>query len=480
MALGPGLIAGITDRILSLHGWAALAIVFAVPALEASAFAGFVFPGEIAVLLGGVLAFEHRISLPAAIIAAVAGAIIGDSVGYLIGRLWGRSLLRGTLGKLPLIRHRLDESLDRAQAYVKRRRGSAVFFGRFTAALRVLVPGLAGMSQIHFPTFLAYNAAGGILWGAGFVLLGYAAGASYRQVETIAGKIGLVLLGVIVIALALNALVRRSDRLRPLGDRLAATAAPAWVRRRFPQQVAWTRRRLEPGSPIGFWLTFTVSAGAMAAWAFGGLTQDVIGHDDVVRRDPRVESFVINHRTHALTAIMKVVTWFGSTAVLIPIGGALGGYVLLRRRDWRPGAMMAIVLAGALALYDIVKPAVGRARPPIGFWIGPSSGHSFPSGHATQSIAFYGMAALILGAGRAARVKTWLWVTAAAIVFLVGASRLYLGAHWLSDVLGGWALGATWLALVVAITLALAGSGRTRLKMGELTMRSGVGYPCPS
>src|SRR5712692_3607442 len=121
----------ILDRILSLHGWVALAIVFGLPALEASAFVGFVFPGEIAVLLGGVLAYQHRIPLWAAIVAAVAGAVIGDSAGYLIGRRWGRSLLHGTIGRLPLIKHHIDRHLDSAQAYVLRRKGSAVFFGRF-------------------------------------------------------------------------------------------------------------------------------------------------------------------------------------------------------------------------------------------------------------------------------------------------------------------------------------------------------------
>ena len=74
------------DRILHLHGVAALAVVFLVPALECSAFIGFVFPGEIAVLLGGVLAFQHRVSLPAALAAAVLGAVVGDSVGYAVGR----------------------------------------------------------------------------------------------------------------------------------------------------------------------------------------------------------------------------------------------------------------------------------------------------------------------------------------------------------------------------------------------------------
>ena len=106
-----GLLASIIDWILHLHGWVALLIVFAIPALEASAFLGFLFPGEIAVLLGGVLAFEHRISLPAAVVAAVLGAIIGDTVGYFVGRRWGHHILRHTVGHLPFVEHRLDDHL---------------------------------------------------------------------------------------------------------------------------------------------------------------------------------------------------------------------------------------------------------------------------------------------------------------------------------------------------------------------------------
>src|SRR5256712_12279524 len=128
------MLAAVVERILSLHGWVALAIVFLVPALEASAFLGFVFPGEIAVLLGGVLASQGRVSLGAAIAAAVLGAVVGDSAGYLVGRRWGRALLHGTVGRLPIVKRHLDRHLDAAQAYVRRRRGRAVFFGRFTAA----------------------------------------------------------------------------------------------------------------------------------------------------------------------------------------------------------------------------------------------------------------------------------------------------------------------------------------------------------
>src|SRR5919204_4637307 len=164
----------LVERILGLHGWAVLAVVFLAPALEASAFVGVVVPGEVAVLLGGVLAFQHRASLPAVIGAAVAGAILGDSVGYLVGRRWGRRLLDGSVGRLVKREH-----LDRAERYLAERGGKAVFPGRFTAALRVLIPGLAGMARMPYRTFAANNVAGGTLWASGFVLLGYAAGRSW-------------------------------------------------------------------------------------------------------------------------------------------------------------------------------------------------------------------------------------------------------------------------------------------------------------
>ena len=465
------MLSGVLDRVLALHGWIALAIVFLLPALEASAFVGFVFPGEIAVLLGGVLAYQHRVSLAGAIGAAVLGAVIGDSLGYAIGRRWGRSLLRGTLGRLPVVKHHLDKHLDRAQAYVRRRRGSAVFFGRFTAALRVLVPGLAGMSGVHYPTFLVFNVAGAALWGTGFVLLGFIAGASYRRVEHIAGRVGLALLGLIVFVLLMGWLIRvlkeRSVGLRRFGDRLAAVPPATLVRRLFPRQLAWLRRRLDPSAPTGFPLTFTVAVGAFAGWWFGVLTQDVVSNDDSVLRDPKVLSWVLAHRTEWLTVVMKTVTWLGSTALLYPLCVVIGAYLWIRLREWKTSATLVAALLGAVALYNVVKPTVGRPRPPASAWIGTYSGWAFPSGHATQTIAFYGMVAFVLSASRSPSIRAWLWGGAAVVTLAVGASRVYLGAHWLTDVLGGYALGATWLAAVIAVTLwAKEGRGRSREEKG--------------
>jgi len=121
-----------------------------------------------------------------------------------------------------------------------------------------------------------------------------------------------------------------------------------------------------------------------------------------------------------------------------------------RRRSWRPLVMMAAAFLGAAGLYDIVKPAVGRARPPAALQVGgPDIGRAFPSGHATQTISFYGMLAIVLILAYAPRRRWTLVIGAALVTLVVGASRLYLGVHWLTDVLGGYALGLAWLSLVM-------------------------------
>src|SRR6266542_1750935 len=455
MRLAP-LLAGITDAILHLHGWAALALVFALPALEASAFVGFVFPGEIAVLLGGVLAYQGRISLGAALAAAILGAVVGDSAGYVIGRKWGRAILRGTIGKLPVIRHHIEKNLDRAQEYLQRRGPQAVVLGRFTAGLRVMVPGLAGMSKMRYWRFLLFNVIGGAVWATAFVLLGYFGGAAWHQVAGIASKGGLVLLALIVVGLTAVRAARNREGLERFGDRLAETPPLAWIRRRFPREVAWIRRRVDPGRPQGFMLTLAVTVAALCAWAFGGLTQDVVGHDEVALVDPRFESFVVAHRAAWETGLMKSVTWLGSTVVLIPLVLIIGGYFVLRRRDWKPLGKLGASFLGAVLLYDTVKPLVARARPPARFDVGYTfSGFAVPSGQDTESLAVLGMLAL-LTAGLMRRHRYVPFVVASLIVLLVGASRIYLGAHWLSDVLGGYALGGLWLSVLVALMLTRA------------------------
>jgi membrane-associated protein len=197
----------LVEHILRLPSWIALLIVFAMPALEASTFLGFIFPGEIACLLGGVLAFESKVSLAAVIAVAIAGAVIGDSVGFALGRRYGDTLLN----KVP-DRILKPEHIDRTKELILRLGGRAVFVGRFTAALRALVPGFAGLSRMRYRTFLIWNLAGGALWATSVVVAGYLAGSAWRKVAADIRLVGWVMLGVVLAAFVMIWLARRRRR----------------------------------------------------------------------------------------------------------------------------------------------------------------------------------------------------------------------------------------------------------------------------
>jgi len=164
--------------------------------------------------------------------------------------------------------------------------------------------------------------------------------------------------------------------------------------------------------------------------------------------DHDVAAFVATHRESWLTSVLKVLTWLGSTAVLIPVALAVGG--LLRRTGgtWRPLLILALTLAGAFGFRQLVKHLVGRARPDDR--LVQAIGYAFPSGHATFAAAGW-LAVAILLARVWPRRRTALLAAALVVIAIVGASRVYLQVHWTTDVLAGWALGGLWLAVVMFV-----------------------------
>ncbi len=189
----------VLDGILRLPVAVALMLVFLLPALEASVFVGVVVPGEIGVILGGVLANQHRLPLAVVLLAGIAGAVIGDSVGYLVGARYGKRLLLSLPKRLVKPEH-----IDRTNETISRLGGKAVFVGRFTAALRALVPGMAGMAGMRYRTFLPWNVLGGAGWATAFVVLGYLAGSQYQRIEHYANYIGLALLAAAIALLVIR------------------------------------------------------------------------------------------------------------------------------------------------------------------------------------------------------------------------------------------------------------------------------------
>ena len=209
-----------------------------------------------------------------------------------------------------------------------------------------------------------------------------------------------------------------------------------------------TRRRRP-----GLWLALCILVLAGAGWAIGELVNGVADPLDYA-----VQAFFVGHRETSRTVAMRAITDLGSSALLIPV--AVGAGLLWHRRAgiWRPLLLLVGAYAGAWLLQRTIKLLTQIPRPPATEAVGVFSGYAFPSGHATNAAAVYGMLAALLAAStpRWSR-KVTVWAVAAGLVLLVGLSRIYLGGHWLTDVLGGFALGAAWLFALLTITRTIDG-----------------------
>ncbi|MEV0790340.1 DedA family protein [Kribbella sp. NPDC050459] len=197
------------DWLAGLPPWLVITVAGLLPALEASTFLGLVVPGETAVIIGGVAAHSGALPLWAVMVAAAVGAVVGDQIGFVVGRRHGPALL----GRLPG-RFRRREQIDRTLALIARRGAAAVVLGRWTAAFRALVPGIAGMSRMRRSHFTVANVIGGVAWAVLVAAGGYLAGASYRALEQRLGLVSGLLLGTFVVAVTVALLVAHRRRRR--------------------------------------------------------------------------------------------------------------------------------------------------------------------------------------------------------------------------------------------------------------------------
>lgn len=195
------LINGFIEFFLGLPGWAVALGAFLLSAAEAALLLGFICPGELAVVLAGVIASRGEASIWVVAPAAVSGAMIGDSIGWWLGRRWGA----------PFMERRHGKAWPGVAAFLRRHGGVAVFLGRFQALLRAVMPAAAGAAGIPYRTFLPWNAASCVITGVGFSLIGFLAGEHYERVLAYAHKGGAVVLALgALVAVAVWWHVRRA------------------------------------------------------------------------------------------------------------------------------------------------------------------------------------------------------------------------------------------------------------------------------
>jgi len=474
----------VVDAVLTLSGLPAYGLVGLLAAGEAAAFVGLFLPGEAALLLGGVLASQGRVSLPVMIAVAVVAAIVGDSIGYEIGRRGGPALKRSRLGRVVG-----EERWTKGEAFLERRGGPAVFLGRWVGLLRALVPSLAGMGRMPYPRFLLWNALGGLLWASTVVLVGYAAGAQYKRIEQLFGRASL-LVGLVTVLLGGLFLLVRSIARHP-GDwrarfaQVGAVPPLPMMQRRFQRQLAFLARRLDRTRALGLTLTVGLVFAIGAGGAFAVVLEDALDGDGIAVLDQPVLRFLASRRDDEATVIARIVTFLGGVPFVVLVTFALVAF--LWRRSRRAALVLGASVFGSGAITAAIKLLVARDRPALPLAIdGAERGFSFPSGHSLSSMALYGaLAYLAVQYLPTWRSRTYAVSGLLTVAVAVAFSRLYLGYHWVSDVLGSWTLAGMWLASVFTADRILAERRGRRLATDVLLspaeehLPSGLGGPGP-
>jgi membrane protein DedA with SNARE-associated domain len=386
------------------------------------------------------------------IAAAAAGAIMGDNAGYWLGRKGGIALVHRFGRRVGLD----DKKLARAHAFFERYGARTVFIGRFVALLRSWAAVLAGVACMPYRTFTIYNALGGVVWASIFGALGYAFGRNLPRLERYVGQVSLALVLLALLgALVIFAVRVFSDNRERLGAwvtehwrSLALAPRFANVRGRHPALWWWIAARFARGEYLGLHLTIGFLLSVAALWLFGGVTEDVVHHDPLTAVDFQLASWLRTHATHVGDQVARVVSAIGSPVAMAALALVVA-LVLTWRRQWLVLSAWTAAFVGAGALDWTLKRVIYRPRPAGAQAFLYGSSFSFPSGHAMGSLVGYGMFVYLLIAywPSARRRRVALGIGATMLVLLIGLSRLYLGVHFLSDVIGGYAAGLVWLVV---------------------------------
>jgi undecaprenyl-diphosphatase len=306
---------------------------------------------------------------------------------------------------------------------------------------------------MRWGTFLIYNALGGAVWATAVVLVGYFLGSSLGLVERWLGRATLVLAVVLAVAVGFYLAYRwashNRQRLVGWGEALLTYPTVARLRRRYDAQLRWLLRRLTPGQYLGLHLTLGLLAAAGSLWLFGGLVEDLLTGDPIVRFDRGVDDYLHSHATAPLTTFFLVVTAFGSLEAMVILGVVVAA-VLARGRRWTLLGTWLAAVVGSAVIDWLLKGLFQRPRPHFAHPLLVETSYSFPSGHAMESFVAYGMLAYFaVLALRSWEARVAVVCGAALLVVLIGFSRMYLGVHYFSDVIAGYAAGGVWLSALI-------------------------------
>ncbi len=427
------------------HPTLAYGAIFLISLSESLALVGLLVPGTVIMFGVGAIVATGSLALKPVLLLAAAGAIAGDGISYWLGRHYQEELRR----IWPFSRY--PGMLQKGETFFHQHGGKSILFGRFIGPVRPIIPvvaGMLGMGPLHFGVVNLLSAIG---WALVYILPGVFFGTSLAVAGAVSSRLAVL---IFILLAAVWAFIRLSRKLVLLVEgqgpvRLAALKEWVAADRPVPGAVLPLKKLLsylflrQQGDEL--FLGFLLLVLFMAGWGFLGVLQDVLARDPLVIADQAVYHFFQSLRTPWADHVLVAVTELGDSFVNICISGAVL-LVLLARRCHRTAGFWVLTILGGLLGVQLLKWLVHLPRP-VALYQGASA-YGFPSGHTTMSVIIYGFLAILIARGLAGSLRWGFFITVFALSFIIAISRLYLGAHWLSDVLGGFLVGTSWIALL--------------------------------
>lgn len=456
--------------------WAAI-LVFLTAFAESVAVLGMFVPGTaILVAVGAVVGLGH-LDLWPILIWSTLGAIVGDGASYWAGRRYKT----GILGIWPISRY--PEIFAASERYFHRHGAKSVAIGRFIPVVRSMIPLIAGVAGMRPLRFYVANILSAIAWAPAHILPGALLGASLGALGVVSGRLVAVLVGTVVLILLSLWLIR-----------MVLYHAVATLGRLQRIAYGWVEGRPGPVFRLLATLLHPEESGARAILLFGlvllaigigfvGIVEEVLERSTLADADAAMSHFVQALRTPWSNAIMVAVTMLGDGIVVAAVGAVAAGWLVLRRA-YRLAAGLGFALGLAALSVPLLKGVIRIARP-TSLYSGFDA-FSFPSGHATFAATLYGILGWLVARDLPGRWRTVPVTIAALLIGAIAASRIYLAAHWPSDVLAGLLFGfgltaffalvfrraeVSWvtnrgLALLVTLTLLVGGAWHVSASFG--------------
>lgn len=410
-------------------------VIFAIAFSDAVIILGAIVPALPLLFAVGVLIGLDKINGLYAVACASLGAFAGDALSFWIGYRWGHRLREiWPFNRYPQLLHR-GESLFRGNAF------KSILVARYVGAVRPFVPAIAGMLRMPLKHYTFASGLACLSWGALFLAPGWLLGEAYDAVAAVAGRL-LLVIGLLLLVLGVVwAVVLYSYRwaARNLDQSIARLLA--WSHR-HPTLGRWSISVFDPQRRESVPLAVLAVMLLLLGWGWFALLMIVLVHGEPLPMDLAVNNMMLALRNPLADYPMTALASLGDWQILLPAITVAMAYLAWHKR-WMAVLHWLAALSFGLAFTWLLGKTMHVVQPPAA-----SSGFGFPSVAVTIVTITLGFFAVLIARELPGRNRVWPYMVTGALASLIGFARLYLGAHWLSDVLGGMLFGIFWLLVL--------------------------------